>query len=870
MPPRRSARSVSRKSTPLSPPKATPSVTSNVATQGNRATRSSSREVTIAQQQLQNITNVLQPVNESLEPQDVDEADERDDSVSLGSSSTGVQSQLDSLDREAIIEFLVDLYDDSTKMIALFEGLDDIELRTQCERIRQPQSLQRRRFEGREKHLLTSAEHYMSGDFIRFDVILAKFANSLDVERLSDGIWSPLPVLYIANLAVQFPKAFSLWPDDRLNYVHYMYVGFLMPLFVWESYFTIEPDQSDSTVDLSIDIFTQYFIQKAAENAAKPAFDPDQLADGVFFDKERQIWDFSQTSTQRKVLHRVQSIREHFSTDPQHPVDLEALRQHFPWSDFISRVIKWTLVRKGRLQEIINARGGVEKIRERLRSGDFLHDADSLARTSPEPGSAASTGDADVVVTGAVEETPLRQTTWKGPATGKSLRLESHRLKELKQGWAARTSGLTADPGLDDPPQAERVIPQSPTPVEQAEDEPAGADEEVEQAARVEEVPANAVYGDREPGEQLDVDDEAEQPVNNFDGPDQLGGADQEVDAAMSPADEEIVPTQQTQIVMATLRRQQEQSEKENRQRGPVGSQKSIPPLKKRSLLDRQPNAEKVEWSEVPEEPTPPPGRAHKRLRLEFSESEDSEDEVFQVDTRIPQIRGTSRADGTRRPPAPLNPIREHPAVEEDARRSRQPQTTRSSAPQRQNILPSASPPLRPSTQPQKALQSSRPAPETRLPPSTAPVRSRASALRSPPPPVEYERVNHEAKLKTQQYKMLKGPQIQARKVWDVDQTRRLIELIELCQTSFSTILSEDLAHPDGPLLQSRTQVQLKDKARNIKMNFLKARQRLPKNFEHVSIGNRLVAQLKEQGINYVEGRYEGESVRDDLEDFDD
>ncbi|KIV80455.1 hypothetical protein PV11_07953 [Exophiala sideris] len=869
MPPRRSARSVSRRSSPRSPPRVTPSVTSNVATQGNRATRSSSREVTIAQQQLQNITNVLQPVNESFEPPDVDGDDELDDSLARVTSPSSTQSQLDTLDREAIIEFLVDLCDDSTKLIGLFEGLDDNGLRAQCEKILQTQSLQRRRFEGREKHLLTSAEHYMSVDFIRTDHILQKIAYPFDLERLTDDFWRPDPILYVANLAVQLLKVFSVSPDDQLDYVQRMYHMFPW-LFASEHRFPIESDQVDNTVDLSIEVFTQFFIRKAAESAAKPAFDPDQFADGVFFDDERQIFGSSHSSTQRKVLHRVQSIREHFSTDPQHPVDFEALRQHFPWSDFIFRVVKWTLVRNDKLQEIINARGGVDKIQERLRSGDFLHDADSLTKTSPEPGSAASTGEDDVGIGGAVEETPLRQITWKGPATGKSLRLESHRLKELRQGWAARTSGLTADPDLDGPTQAERVIPQSPTPVEQAEDEPAGADEEVEQAASIEEVPANAVYGNREPGEQVDVDEGAEQPANTFDDPDQVAGADQEVDAAMSPAEEEIVPTQQTQVVMATLRRQQKQSERENKQRAPVGSQKSIQPPKKRSLLDRQPNAEKVEWSEVPEEPTPPPARAHKRLRQDSAQSEDEEDDEFEVDTRIAQRRQANQADGTRRPLAPLYSIREQPAVEEDAQPPRQPQTTRSSAPQRQNILPSASQPLRSSTQPQKPLQSSRPAPETRLPPSTAPARARASAPLSPPPPVEYERVNHEAKLKTQQYKMLKGPQIQARKVWDGAQTRRLIELIELCQTSFSTILSEDLAHPDGPLLQSRTQVQLKDKARNIKMNFLKARQRLPKNFEHVSIGGRLVAQLKEQGIDYVEGRYEGESVRDDLEDFDD
>jgi hypothetical protein len=48
------------------------------------------------------------------------------------------------------------------------------------------------------------------------------------------------------------------------------------------------------------------------------------------------------------------------------------------------------------------------------------------------------------------------------------------------------------------------------------------------------------------------------------------------------------------------------------------------------------------------------------------------------------------------------------------------------------------------------------------------------------------------------------------------------MELVELRGPKWSAILQEDMAHVDGPLLQSRDQVGLKDKARNIKLDFLK------------------------------------------------
>lgn len=43
-----------------------------------------------------------------------------------------------------------------------------------------------------------------------------------------------------------------------------------------------------------------------------------------------------------------------------------------------------------------------------------------------------------------------------------------------------------------------------------------------------------------------------------------------------------------------------------------------------------------------------------------------------------------------------------------------------------------------------------------------------------------------------------------------------------------------------------------------------RARRRLPAGFEKVSIGNRMVGKLRELGIDYVEGRFEGTYDDDD------
>jgi hypothetical protein len=62
----------------------------------------------------------------------------------------------------------------------------------------------------------------------------------------------------------------------------------------------------------------------------------------------------------------------------------------------------------------------------------------------------------------------------------------------------------------------------------------------------------------------------------------------------------------------------------------------------------------------------------------------------------------------------------------------------------------------------------------------------------------------------------------QVRRAYTEEEVTRLMELIELYGTGYARIKKEDECHPDGPRLQDRDQVQLKDKARTMKMDFLK------------------------------------------------
>jgi hypothetical protein len=65
-----------------------------------------------------------------------------------------------------------------------------------------------------------------------------------------------------------------------------------------------------------------------------------------------------------------------------------------------------------------------------------------------------------------------------------------------------------------------------------------------------------------------------------------------------------------------------------------------------------------------------------------------------------------------------------------------------------------------------------------------------------------------------------KKPQQRSR--WTEVEVERLVELIEDYGVSWANLLKLDLNHPGRPVLQERDQVSLKDKARNMKMDFLK------------------------------------------------
>ena len=234
--------------------------------------------------------------------------------------------------------------------------------------------------------------------------------------------------------------------------------------------------------------------------------------------------------------------------------------------------------------------------------------------------------------------------------------------------------------------------------------------------------------------------------------------------------DGNLLASQQSMQILETLRLHATQSNKENIQGGRKGK-----------FVDRQAGAQRIESFEDSQFMNGTPGPSRKRGR-EADIEDDANSIQFEEDTR-PQAnkrpRGNTLHDDFEA--AAMQVAANAQALAQAA--SSQSLPTRQVLVQRQNEIASSSTP---------AAQTSG---------EGIPGSQDISAGRT------------------------KGPQV--RVPFSVEETTRLLELITNLpegtgRISWAQLEKEDLAHREGPLLQRRGQVGLKDKARNLKMDFLK------------------------------------------------
>ena len=257
-------------------------------------------------------------------------------------------------------------------------------------------------------------------------------------------------------------------------------------------------------------------------------------------------------------------------------------------------------------------------------------------------------------------------------------------------------------------------------------------------------------------------------------------------------------PYAEQRLQLANRQRFDLENNKENIEMRPSAT---MPVTKKPSFIDRQTNAERVSFDESQQSGLQalPTNLGRKRIRSQVEdmdyiaeENEDegeisdlSEDGGFEKDNRVHDIQRKRTAAPISKRSAPATTMRP------PAKRMQQSQALNEDEDEDED------------EDDDEEVQ------------AAADRHNQANAPR-PSQAEIYKRTNDQAK----RFSATQPKKVQRRNAWSAEETEALIEYIETIGTSWVQILTADKT--DGNVLQSRDQVGLKDKARNIKMDFLK------------------------------------------------
>lgn len=810
MPPKRSTKSASRRSTPVSPPKPTnPSATPR-QTRSSARSRSKSLEFASSPNRIKSLTaaNLPRVEEEETTPPPLVQIDDdvtSPESPSLSNSSYTEhdQTELEALDRDAIIENLPDLAQDAAAILAIFTGTNPKSLKQTYDELVAVSSKLNRRCHTLHARLNISLQPFQTSKFIKIELISRRVANVDWNAPLSTGPWRPDALLQLANLA-KTVATLTVEPKELDNLLDLLSNVFPLPFLTLSSGINETPNYvSLFTISLHMDLITQKFIRWLESSAQASGIDPDVALDQLFLDEDRRA---HLESLLRKedhdeldgiILDRVQQIRQYFSTDGHDPVDVNALRAEFPYNDFIVNLLTWIVDRRNELQRVITSRGGVNRMVDLMVAKDFTPTAAIDDTVQEEEDTISIRAGPSVQVTDQPTVTSSAKRPRGRPRKSGSLAKNIDRLKEIEAQKAALTSTT---------PVTSSSVPTSYQPEE---NQPLDDDQpviDIEDEDRGESSSAPALSQGRS---------QRTSTRGEYNGP---------------------VPTKQTAKLLQKLAYQKIQSNKENIETGET---------KKKSFLDRQPGATRISFSDDGDgRRSSPPKRTRQAQRS------DSEESDFETDTRSPKrIRndqGKQREVERTAMPEDDDLIADDSGVaqdEEDRNQLAVDQQLKSSLTNERREERRAGIGLAGSTVQARQTQRSRNVSE--------PAARPRSPSQEPPPSSRYDIVNSQAKINVR--KAISGDVYheQNRRAWTPDETERLIDLIAIYRTAWTMILKADAEHEDGPELQNRTDVQLKDKARNIKMDYLKGRIPLPEGFGSVSIGPRLKNKLTELGIQY-------------------
>ncbi|CRG82833.1 Eukaryotic translation initiation factor 3 subunit A [Talaromyces islandicus] len=576
------------------------------------------------------------------------------------------------------------------------------------------------------------------------------------------------------------------------------------------------------TFDLALEMRTQFLMTSLVSQQDRDNYDPRGLLQHVFFNEiletqtsqdETMLRGFNLPSLQDRdgnlpeqyeddVQDRVRDIQEYFNDGGA--VDYEGLEARFPWEGFVYSVAKWLRSRNEELDRFLKQQPAVDEIHNQLE--EAVNNRVSQAVATPEQTKAAATSSE---ITSSQQR--RRELLPAAEITEKRADATPGQAKERRKSNSRIFSDQRSIQSLVRIAKALEQTNEST--LESAKDF----------APRLSQLAAKPAEKTKRPITSTTQRAEETVPVASF----------------STDPDQTLIGDFQEDLIIPSPQRSPQRSLPVNRprQQPPTSTQaaatssQSIPSSRSileeikrhkqgRAFIDRQSNASRVSPIDSQRLGQGSSSQPRKRTRVETNESDDE----YEQDNRNVDLQN-KRAQ---KPAQPAKRQRQDPEVE-----------------------PTQMTPQRPRQIPWQAAEKHHEPPSARPPPATTYTAAVAAAVASPPAYSTQPSASQQSASQTSPTRLPNGARIpQVRRRWSTAEDKRLVELVGKYGTSWAAVKHQDEAST-LPQLGDRNQVQIKDRARNLVMMWLKGgRQDLPLNFDLVALKQKDVEELESRGIS--------------------
>ncbi|KAI9927908.1 hypothetical protein MW887_002760 [Aspergillus wentii] len=587
------------------------------------------------------------------------------------------------------------------------------------------------------------------------------------------------------------------------------------------------------TLNLALEIRTQFLIHELERRKDDDQFDGKAIMNGVFFDdimpeEEEEGSGDGQTYLRGfnlglfedengrlpecfrdTVYSRISEIRM-LTGDLEDSVNIDVLKGAYRWEMFAMRAAQWVRKRDEEINQVLKSQRGAEDVRD-----DYIRRAASVVEDVDLSQDVTAVHDEEVFVS-APESTA--QTEQPPPASAPENRERRKSGKKFRNLQAigrlgARMNSATVSPAprrhsefaVPAPPQASK--PSAPAPRRETLPAlPEPTPPTPEQSRRRSPSPDNYDTSLREE-EELTFDDSMATAPEKSTSPTMRGVMEEALrqagpTQASQAAEETTAPSSSALKVFESIKSGRNPSTpRRPRTKGPA------------HFIDRQVDAHRVspighEAERASVEKHRQTQQSRKRTRV-ASDDEDASDDDFAQDERSVDV-------AAKRAQKPEQPQQKRQRIVEDSSRllgTLAAGLARASEAESPGRRPTAGHETRPEPSPPR------------------PTQRRKPSLHVPATPRTYTG---------------------GRRGWTEGENARLIRLIEKHANKWAQIENSNIAEnvPEGEERIDRNQGQLKDRARNMLLEFIRRGERLPKNFELVTIKSNDFKTLQEQGYD--------------------